>query len=302
MSFFAKLAFNKGAAFAKPVFAKPVFSKPVFTKPAPKHPVISEERAEKLIKLYEDKANSLRDRAEDIRDKAQDKADAVRDHYSARADHLKAKGFHHLAAKTERVGEIKAQKIEKLAECKANKLDKLADKFQAKADRLKDKFADEDEDDDLDDDDDDDNDDGDDDGDDGNETSITFAKVFFVSDELGGLAVLGPNETPQQGVSQLPSEADGTFEEYVAFLEDSGFLNVQDVNSIIFYDDAETFNEVLRIEAPEGGFEDAEAMIAAFNDAAGELESFDMSSLFIGMDMEDAVIPEDEDQDEDMHG
>lgn len=136
----------------------------------------------------------------------------------------------------------------------------------------------------------------------------TFAKVFFVIDQTddgvptNGLAVLGANEPPQPGVSQLPEGSEGTFTDYVNFFEASGIFNVSEIETVIFYDDSVTFNEVFRLEAPDGGFEDADALIAAFDEAlegsAAENDDFDMSSLFIGIEMEDSVIPEDDEVDE----
>ena len=127
---------------------------------------------------------------------------------------------------------------------------------------------------------DDDDDDHDDNGDDnGDDDPATYAKVFFAArfddndTPIGGLAILGPDEDPQPGVAQLPEDADGTFADYVAFYEEAGFPPIDAIQSVVFYDSVEPNNEAFRVDAPEGGFEDADAILAAYDEAIAEMEA-----------------------------
>jgi hypothetical protein len=102
---------------------------------------------------------------------------------------------------------------------------------------------------------------------------ITFDKVGF------GIE-LGDNGVISNGVyvleENLPEGVEPTFENYVAFFEDELGGDVSTLEAVIFYDlvpgggdgePAEIPVELFRIEAPEGGFESAEDLIAAYDDA-----------------------------------
>ncbi len=136
------------------------------------------------------------------------------------------------------------------------------------------------------------------------EPDATYPKVFFASnlndndDPIGGLIILGPDEEPQENVNQLDSDADGTFADYVAFLEEFGFPEIDDIESIIFYEGTEPLEEAFRIEAPEGGFEDSDAILAAYQDAKAEIEDQSFEDLFIAMTVDEDEVPEDDDSED----
>ena len=136
------------------------------------------------------------------------------------------------------------------------------------------------------------------------EPDATYPKVFFASnlndndDPIGGLIILGPDEEPQENVNQLDPDADGTFADYVAFLEEFGFPEIDDIESIIFYEGTEPLEEAFRIEAPEGGFEDSDAVLAAYQDAKAEIEDQSFEDLFIAMTVDEDEVPEDDDSED----
>ena len=136
------------------------------------------------------------------------------------------------------------------------------------------------------------------------EPDATYPKVFFASnlndndDPIGGLIILGPDEEPQENVNQLDSDADGTFADYVAFLEEFGFPEIDDIESIIFYEGTEPLEEAFRIDAPEGGFEDSDAILAAYQDAKAEIEDQSFEDLFIAMTVDEDEVPEDDDSED----
>ena len=136
------------------------------------------------------------------------------------------------------------------------------------------------------------------------EPDATYPKVFFASnlndndDPIGGLIILGPDEEPQENVNQLDPDADGTFADYVAFLEEFGFPEIDDIESIIFYEGTEPLEEAFRIDAPEGGFEDSDAILAAYQDAKAEIEDQSFEDLFIAMTVDEDEVPEDDDSED----
>ncbi|RFU12026.1 hypothetical protein DZD18_14275 [Rhodobacteraceae bacterium W635] len=79
----------------------------------------------------------------------------------------------------------------------------------------------------------------------------------------------------------LPEGEDGTFEDYVRYYEsefgDDPDYNLTEVETVIFYQVIEETDEdgnilefpeeLFRIDAPEGGFEDADDVLAAYDDA-----------------------------------
>lgn len=106
----------------------------------------------------------------------------------------------------------------------------------------------------------------------------TFEKVGFGVD-------IADNGMIANGVyifeDNLPEGEEGTFENYVNFYEtqfaDDPDYNITEVESVIFYDlneetapDGSTIEvptELFRIDAPEGGFQNAEELLAAYDDA-----------------------------------
>ena len=106
----------------------------------------------------------------------------------------------------------------------------------------------------------------------------TFEKVGFGVD-------IADNGMISNGVyifeDNLPEGEEGTFENYVNFYEsqfaDDPDYNITEVESVIFYDlneetapDGSTIEvptELFRIDAPEGGFQNAEELLAAYDDA-----------------------------------
>ena len=136
------------------------------------------------------------------------------------------------------------------------------------------------------------------------EPDATYPKVFFASnlndndDPIGGLIILGPDEEPQENVNQLDPDADGTFADYVAFLEEFGFPEIDEIESIIFYEGTEPLEEAFRIDAPEGGFEDSDAILAAYQDAKAEIEDQSFEDLFIAMTVDEDEVPEDDDSED----
>lgn len=133
-------------------------------------------------------------------------------------------------------------------------------------------------------------------------------KVFFDNgtDEsgasLGGVFIL--SEEPVDNVFNVPSLPEGTeptFQNYVAYFEELGG-DVGSVSAVAFYETDEDGNpqETFRIDAPEGGFADGDAMIDSYNAAieamAGQDDGQDlMAALSTGVLVEDAPYVEDAD-------
>ena len=105
------------------------------------------------------------------------------------------------------------------------------------------------------------------------EEDLTFDKVGF------GVAI-GENGGIENGVfireEDLPAGQEGTFENYVDYYEQDN--DITQVETVIFYEvtvepgenGLEIPRELFRIDAPEGGFEDADALIAAYDDAIAD--------------------------------
>ncbi|MCC5993243.1 MAG: hypothetical protein JJT99_12055 [Rhodobacteraceae bacterium] len=270
-------------------------------KPAP-----PSKDLESKIETLESRAEALNDRAATIRENAQERADAVRDAYQCKADGLRDKGMDRLANLVERMGESKAAKIEHKAECKAAKLEAKADHLQGKADRLKEKLDDSDDNDDN-------GDDGDngDNGDDGDEDAATYDKVYFVLDpdanDGGGSGTiyewdqLSPEVLEEAG---LEPDAEPTFANYVAVFEATSWFDIEDLQEVRFFAEDEFGDlreiEEMRIEAPEGGFADADALLAAYDEAIAAMgHEMNTESLFISMDLDEMMPAEDDEAEED---
>lgn len=258
------------------------------------------------IEGLESRAEALNDRAATIRENAQERADAVRDAYQCKADGLRDKGMDRFADWVERLGEHKAAKIEHKAECKAAKLEAKADHLQGKADRLKEKLDDCD--------DNGDNGDNGDDGDNGNddgEDAATYDKVFFVNDpdanDGGGSGTIYEwDELSDEDLEKagLDPDADPTFANYVAVFEATTWFNLDELQEVRFFTEDENGNpieiEEMRIEAPEGGFADADALLAAYEEAVAAMDpNMSTGSLFISMDFDELMPADDDEAEED---
>ncbi len=110
----------------------------------------------------------------------------------------------------------------------------------------------------------------------------SYDKVFFgseFSDEgapLGGTFILAQEPDPNTYNNlALPEGVEPSFENYVNFfLSDEVGGNLAEIESVVFYgtNDQSDPEELFRLDAPEGGFESADALLAAYDDAIGEGE------------------------------
>ncbi|GGL76794.1 hypothetical protein [Wenxinia marina] len=122
----------------------------------------------------------------------------------------------------------------------------------------------------------------------------TFDKVGFGVD-------IGENGGIDNGVflraEDLPDGQDATFENYVSLYEsefgDDEDYSIPNLESVIFYeiDEGGSPHELFRIDAPEGGFADGDALIEAYDDAisAGALDGLedDSSSLMASLELDE---------------
>lgn len=101
----------------------------------------------------------------------------------------------------------------------------------------------------------------------------TFDKVFFgdvyseSGDPVSGLFVLADY---RPDFSSLPEGTEPTFENFLSyFTSDEIGGDVTKLQGVTFYDIEEdgTLNELFRIDAPEDGFADADALLDAYDDA-----------------------------------
>lgn len=109
------------------------------------------------------------------------------------------------------------------------------------------------------------------------ETGFPESGTFITDEELD------PNEW---GVPSLPEDTEPTFENYLSyFLSDlNGDLGA--VESVVFYETNEDGNpeELFRIDAPEGGFQSEDELLAAYDDAIDD-SSGATSESFAGQDL-----------------
>jgi len=117
----------------------------------------------------------------------------------------------------------------------------------------------------------------------------TFEKVFFAY-------ALDGSGTPSSGYSiqaaALPEGTEPTFENYVSYFEGIGGL-AEETQSVVFYDIDERGDpqELFRIDAPEGGFADSDALLAAYDDAIEGMEAEDlMVVLTLDSDQQDEPV------------
>lgn len=134
-----------------------------------------------------------------------------------------------------------------------------------------------------------------------------FDKVFFGTemDENGGILdgiVLG-SEPSEFADVVLPEDQEPTFANYLAYYDNEvdGY-DVPSLESIIFYEtQSQDYPvEIFRIDAPEGGFQDADEVLAAYDAAveAGALDLADgqelMATLALPDDLETDTFVEEE--------
>ncbi len=139
----------------------------------------------------------------------------------------------------------------------------------------------------------------------------TFDKLFFgqeFSDDgfpIGGTYILA--EEPEDNVYNIPFLPEGTeptFENYLSYFEDVRGGDVTSLESVVFYDNDENgdLQELFRLDAPDGGFQSSDDLLAAYDDAidSGVLDASSgmdlMAALSLGSDFEldtGAVIEDD---------
>lgn len=97
----------------------------------------------------------------------------------------------------------------------------------------------------------------------------TYDKVFFVTDlddaenPVSGFAINATEPDPNPfNVPFLPEGSEGSFEDYVTWMEVNAEDALSEIETIIFYDD--DLIELFRIDAPEGGFESYDAIRDAY--------------------------------------
>ncbi|WP_226781049.1 hypothetical protein [Oceaniglobus trochenteri] len=138
----------------------------------------------------------------------------------------------------------------------------------------------------------------------------TYDKVFFGYDfdgndnPLGGYFILADEpENNEYNIPVLPEGTEPTFENFANYFEQIGG-DVTAVESVVFYqnDYDGVPQEAFRVDAPDEGFADTDAMVAAYDDAIATMEDLDageelMLALMIEREEADDVSDE-EDMDE----
>ncbi|MDU8914213.1 hypothetical protein [Aestuariicoccus sp. MJ-SS9] len=141
------------------------------------------------------------------------------------------------------------------------------------------------------------------------EDDVTFDKVGFGVE-------FNENGVIENGVyvreEDLPEGEEGTFENYVNYYDstygNNEVYNITQVESVIFYEITidgggnEIPQELFRIDAPEGGFTDAEDMIAAYDEAIsnGALDEVNVGSELMAALSYEAEFVEDASEEEDV--
>lgn len=106
-------------------------------------------------------------------------------------------------------------------------------------------------------------------------------KVFFADEiddqgrPVSGVPILAEEPVPNEyNTPFLPEGTEPTFENYVTHFESLGG-DVDSIQSILFYDVDENggLTELFRIDAPDGGFADANALLDAYDDAIDQMDA-----------------------------
>ncbi len=131
----------------------------------------------------------------------------------------------------------------------------------------------------------------------------TYDKVFFAEnlndagEPVGGVAINGEAPVPNEfGVPFLSEGIEPTFENYLdRYIELSG--DITNVQSVIFYEENDTgaLEESFRIDAPDGGFENRNELLDAYDAKIDEMEEAEdlMSMLAHDSDDEDDQLEDD---------
>ncbi len=144
----------------------------------------------------------------------------------------------------------------------------------------------------------------------------TFDKVFFTYDLDGfnnpasGFAIEAEEPDPNPfNLPALPEGTEPTFENYVSYFEEIGG-DFGEIETVILYetDDDSVPQELFRLDAPEEGFADADALLDAFDEALDELEAGSdhessealdlMAAISLAADSEDEMPAAEDDLDE----
>ncbi|WP_306006898.1 hypothetical protein [Aquicoccus porphyridii] len=111
--------------------------------------------------------------------------------------------------------------------------------------------------------------------------AATYDKVFFVQEEgegtIAGDPIIWENLPPEDiEAAGLEPDAEGTFANYVAVFEEVGYFDIAEMQDVRFYETTEEGHpreiEEMRLTAPEDGFEDGDALVAAYEEMIAELE------------------------------
>lgn len=118
----------------------------------------------------------------------------------------------------------------------------------------------------------------------------TYGKVSFAVNVGPNGEILGGNNIT---ADDLPEDAEGTFADYLdLFVSFEGFT-IQQLQSVIFFSDDEDLTELFRINAPEGGFADEDALLAAYETAVAGMElDAETAGMFVEVDS-DEIMPAD---------
>ncbi|KIC34021.1 hypothetical protein [Leisingera sp. ANG-S5] len=125
----------------------------------------------------------------------------------------------------------------------------------------------------------------------------TYEKVFFgevfsdSGDPLGGTFILDEEPDPNPySIPALPDGTEPTFDNYLSYFlsEDIGG-DLSAVQSVVFYGTGEdgAQEELFRIDAPEGGFQSADDLLAAYDDALEATGGLAGQDLMAALSLED---------------
>ncbi|KIC30948.1 hypothetical protein [Leisingera sp. ANG-M6] len=125
----------------------------------------------------------------------------------------------------------------------------------------------------------------------------TYEKVFFgevfsdSGDPLGGTFILDEEPDPNPySIPALPEGTEPTFDNYLSYFlsEDIGG-DLPAVQSVVFYGTGEdgAQEELFRIDAPEGGFQSADDLLAAYDDALEATGDLAGQDLMAALSLED---------------
>ncbi|MDC0657645.1 hypothetical protein N6L27_06535 [Leisingera sp. SS27] len=131
---------------------------------------------------------------------------------------------------------------------------------------------------------------------------LFFGEVFSeTGDPLGGTFILAEEPDPNPySIPALPEGTEPTFDNYLSyFLSDDIGGDLSAVQSVVFYGSGEdgAQEELFRINAPDGGYQSPDELLAAYDDAldgAGDLSGMDLMAA-LSLDDQAGAVPEAED-------